>query len=110
MGHAEKEGGGWPLGGGELFPGLVAAVGDASRRRGVSPLLPFCHSNGHFGLGGIREEHPHEPRCVHVAGRQHLRRGSDKWPEERIRDVQVQHAARVLHRPLVPWQETREGG
>jgi hypothetical protein len=64
---------------------------------------------GHFALGGLCEEYPHEPRGVHMAGRQHLWRRGDQWHEEWIWYVQVWHTACVLHRPLVSWQETWEG-
>lgn len=77
-------------------------IGDLSTAFFLSLLWPFA-------AGRLCEEHPHEPWHVHMAGWQHLRRGSVTRHEARIWYVQVQHTARVLHWPLVLWQEAREG-
>lgn len=93
-------------------PGAVAVM---VRRLSNSPWMwsPFiafsCHSGHHFALGGLCEEYPHEPWCVHMARWQHIWRRSNQRHEEWIWYVQVWHTACVLHRPLVSRQETREG-
>lgn len=122
MGCAEKEGGEWKLGrrgGTPLLPRRRDRNSNQVSGRhlrpptglGVSPLLSLSLSlSGRFALGGVCEERPHEPWRVHVAGWQHLRRRSDARREARIWYVQMRHAPRVPHRPLVSRQETREGG